>query len=53
MSEYYKLFGELYGNIMEILITNDDGIQSPGLKKIHSLISRYSKNVIIVAPSDL
>ena len=34
-----------------ILITNDDGIQSPGLKKIHSLISRYSKNVIIVAPS--
>ena len=34
-----------------ILITNDDGVQSPGLKKIHSLISRYSKNVIIVAPS--
>ena len=34
-----------------ILITNDDGIESPGLKKIQSLISRYSKNVIVVVPS--
>ena len=35
---------------MNIVLTNDDGIDSLGLKKLESVLSKYG-NVYVVAPS--
>ena len=35
-----------------ILITNDDGIYSQGITKIHAVLEKYSDNIFIVAPRE-
>lgn len=34
----------------QILVTNDDGINSLGLKKLVNLLQKYTKEIIVVAP---
>ena len=39
-------------NEARILITNDDGIDSQGITKIHAVLEKYSDNIFIVAPRE-
>lgn len=35
---------------MKILLSNDDGINAPGIKLLESIVKKYCNNVIVIAP---
>lgn len=46
----HKLFGKSYKKRPNILLTNDDGITSPGIEALRHALKKYG-NVTVVAPS--